>query len=484
MAIPQAPESRRPDRHPEAARVARDRVLCAMVARRHPAGRGGARGADRAVAREARRPFPMLARAPRRPAARAPTPLAERLVDDDRRRAAGGAGAAGARMRSRPGRHRLQVAIMVADHRTGEILASVGSAAYEADRRQGFVDMTRATRSPGSTLKPLIYGLAFDRGLAHPETLIADRPVDFDGYRPQNFDGAFRGEMRVRRGAAMVAEHARGQRRRRAGRAAPDGRAAPRRRRAATAAGRAAGPRRALGGLGLTLEDLMEALCRARRWRRGGDAVGACPARRRRRGRGCWRTRRPGRSPTSCGRRRGRRACAPRGSPGRPGTSYGHRDAWAIGFDGRHVVGVWMGRADGTPVPGAFGGELAAPVLFRAFERLGRGSSRCRRRRAATLIVGTAALPPPLRRFGREAVAEPDGADDRLSARRRGGRGRRAWPARQRRDRALHLARRRPPGGPDAPARDLDRRRSARGFSALSVIDAEGRSARAEVELR
>ena len=54
--------------------------------------------------------------------------------------------------------------------------------------------MTQALRSPGSTLKPLIYGLAFDRGLAHPETLIADRPTDFDGYRAA--------ELRRRRSAA------------------------------------------------------------------------------------------------------------------------------------------------------------------------------------------------------------------------------------------------------------------------------------------
>ena len=52
------------------------------------------------------------------------------------------------------------------------------------------------------------------------------------------------------------------------------------------------------------------------------------------------------------------------------GTSYGHRDAWAIGYDGRHVIGVWMGRPDGTPVPGVFGADLAAPVLFQAFARL------------------------------------------------------------------------------------------------------------------
>ena len=71
---------------------------------------------------------------------------------------------------------------------TGEILASVGSAGLFDERRDGFVDMTRAVRSPGSTLKPLIYGLAFELGLAHPETLIEDRPIDFAGYAPANFD--------------------------------------------------------------------------------------------------------------------------------------------------------------------------------------------------------------------------------------------------------------------------------------------------------
>ena len=64
------------------------------------------------------------------------------------------------------------------------------------------------------------------------------------------------------------------------------------------------------------------------------------------------------------------------------GTSYGHRDTWAIGFDGKHVAGVWIGRPDGTPVPGAFGAEVAAPVLFEVFQRdrAGDDSSRARRR--------------------------------------------------------------------------------------------------------
>ena len=102
------------------------------------------------------------------------------------------------------------------------------------------------------------------------------------------------------------------------------------------------------------------------------------------------------------------------------GTSYGHRDAWAVGFDGRYVVGVWMGRADGTPVPGAFGGDLAAPVMFAAFQRIGRRRSPCPPPPPATLLVANAELPRPLQRFdgrGAEVAAgapqiafPPDGA--------------------------------------------------------------------------
>src|SRR5690606_16214480 len=79
---------------------------------------------------------------------------------------------------------KLSIAILVADHQSGAILASVGSAGLFDSARRGYVDMTRALRSPGSTLKPLIYGLAFELGLAHPESLIEDRPTGFGFYAP------------------------------------------------------------------------------------------------------------------------------------------------------------------------------------------------------------------------------------------------------------------------------------------------------------
>jgi penicillin-binding protein 1C len=57
----------------------------------------------------------------------------------------------------------------------------------------------------------------------------------------------------------------------------------------------------------------------------------------------------------------------PRGIAWKTGTSWGGRDAWALGFDRVHVAGVWVGRPDGTPLPGALGARLALPLLARVF---------------------------------------------------------------------------------------------------------------------
>jgi penicillin-binding protein 1C len=80
------------------------------------------------------------------------------------------------------------------------------------------------------------------------------------------------------------------------------------------------------------------------------------------------------------------------------GTSYGYRDAWSIGFDGKHTIGVWVGRPDGAPVPGLVGREAAAPILFDAFARLGPPAS-LPRPPAGVLMTSNAKLPPPLRHF-------------------------------------------------------------------------------------
>ncbi|MGV6849327.1 MAG: transglycosylase domain-containing protein, partial [Marinibacterium sp.] len=194
VALPQAPTSRRPDRHGPAARAARNRVLDRAAAA------GLVSLADLDV--EKARPLPSVLRGFPRYAAH----LADQVRAEDPARRVFDLTIDGALQErlealaadaARQGGPRLSSAIVVADHQTGEILASVGSAGYGA-ARQGYVDMTRAKRSPGSTLKPLVYGLAFDAGLAHPETVIRDAPVNFDGYAPQNFDGRYRGDVRIR----------------------------------------------------------------------------------------------------------------------------------------------------------------------------------------------------------------------------------------------------------------------------------------------
>jgi penicillin-binding protein 1C len=91
------------------------------------------------------------------------------------------------------------------------------------------------------------------------------------------------------------------------------------------------------------------------------------------------------------------------GTPGRiafkTGTSYGYRDAWSIGFDGKHTIGVWVGRPDGAPVPGLVGRIAAAPILFDAFARLGAPPAALPRAPKGVLVTSSAKLPPPLKRF-------------------------------------------------------------------------------------
>jgi penicillin-binding protein 1C len=87
------------------------------------------------------------------------------------------------------------------------------------------------------------------------------------------------------------------------------------------------------------------------------------------------------------------------------GTSYGYRDAWAVGFDGRYTIGVWVGRPDGAPVPGLYGRAAAAPILFDAFARTGKLPAALPRAPKGVLIVSTTKLPPPLQHF------RPNGLD-------------------------------------------------------------------------
>ncbi|MFY0682190.1 MAG: penicillin-binding protein 1C [Thalassovita sp.] len=481
VALPQAPEGRRPDRYPDRALAARERVLHRMVAAQVLTAEN-VEGATRDPIPKQRLAFPALA-----------PHVADRMrqqnpdhqrhnVSLDRALQSQLQDLAQQALIGLP--ERMSIAILAADHTTGEILASVGSGGYLPGRGQGFVDMTQALRSPGSTLKPLVYALGMDQGLIHPETLIDDRPIAFGSYAPQNFDGQYRGELKVAEAlrlslnipvVALVEE------------IGPPRLVAAMQRAGMTPviAGREPGLAVALGGVGVTLQDLVGLYAGLAQGGRSqtlhlGDSletkvqfVGAAPA---------WQV---GHILSGL--------LPPKGAitgdlAYKTGTSYGHRDAWAVGYDGTHVIGVWMGRPDGTPVPGVFGGDLAAPVLFESFGRLKPRFEPLPVPPPETLLVRTAQLPQALQRFrSRHAVFQaapdapklafpPDGAAleleaDRLVVKLRDGAPPFTWLAN------------------GVPVLTGVHRREAEldgvgaGFMRLTVIDAEGRSDRVQIRI-
>src|SRR6202030_4425629 len=196
VALPQSPETRRLDRYPEAARAARDRVLDRMVEN----GRISEEDASSAKAvpvPRLRKPMPILAphSADSAIAAVKDASVIALTLDAGLQKVL----EALARDRAIALGPNISVAILAVDNASGEVLARVGSPDYFDDARAGQVDMTRALRSPGSTLKPFIYGLAFEDGFVHPESLIDDRPIRFGSYAPENFDMTFQGTVPVRK---------------------------------------------------------------------------------------------------------------------------------------------------------------------------------------------------------------------------------------------------------------------------------------------
>jgi len=397
IALPQSPETRRPDRHYDAALTARNRVLARLTSQ-------GALAADeaRAALGETLPPdrlaFPAIAaHLADRVHLGQPDQARHHLTLDKTLQSA---------LELLASRHvsalggGVSAAILVMDHRSGQILASVGSAGYLDVQKQGFVDMTLAVRSPGSTLKPLIYGLAFDSGRAHPETLIEDRPIAFGSYAPQNFDKRFHGTLTLREAlqyslnipaVALLQD------------IGPQNLMARMRRAGVNPqlpAGEVPGLAIGLGGVGLTLVDLVTLYGGIAR---GGvaiaprvdlDQAAATTAMKPLiSAESAWQV---GHILTGV---KGPDLSPQNGLAYKTGTSYGYRDAWAIGFDGRHVIGVWVGRPDGASVPGMMGAELAAPLLFDAFSRLKPVLDPLPAPPPAVLTVSNAELPAQLQNF-------------------------------------------------------------------------------------
>ncbi|MDX2201980.1 MAG: penicillin-binding protein 1C [Hyphomicrobiaceae bacterium] len=402
VALPQSPKLRRPDRFPETARRARDRVLARAAAR----GLITAEEMRRAMAERvpaARRPFPMLApHAADHALEAAKGRLVHRLTLDAAVQRSLEALVA-EHVGGGPGR--LSAAVVAVDHRTGEIIASVGSPGYLDEARAGAVDMTKAVRSPGSTLKPLVYGLAFEAGLAHPETLIEDRPARFGVYVPKNFDQDWHGTVSVRLALAQSLNIPAVKTLDALGPARLYARLSQAGANPVLPRGAEPSLAMALGGLGMRLTDLARLYAGLARQ---GDVVALRISR----------DTAPETVPEGQPRLLSpvaawyvtdilRNAPAPlNAKPGeiayKTGTSYGFRDAWAAGYDGRHTVAVWVGRPDATATPGLTGRSSAAPILFDAFARIARRREPLPPAPLGVITTRAEPLPMALRRF-REA---------------------------------------------------------------------------------
>ena len=409
VALPQSPVKQRPDRHAIRAAKGRDKVLARMVSE------GIVTQGDADVARRegvpfARQTMPLMAPhlsvrlKQRSHATRIVTTLDANLQGAVERMAAQeqpyfGDGTA--------------LAIVVIDNRTRNVLAYLGGVNYWGP--SGQVDLAQRWRSPGSALKPFIYGLAFDNLILHPASLMTDAPTMFGDYAPKDFEGTFQGavsasealRMSLNIPAVMTLE-----------RVGPLAFTTTLENAGARLAFPAGGDTPslpvALGGLGISLADITMLYSGIAN---GGEArnlryvegtpdapdhrlfgpVAAFYLKQILRG-----------VALPDGWAMGQGLTRQRAIAFKTGTSYGYRDAWSVGFSNDYTVGVWVGRADGSPRAGHVGRESAAPILLKTFELLPPDvHSDDPPPVGAILTNQNDQLPPSMRVFRRETAPAP-----------------------------------------------------------------------------
>jgi penicillin-binding protein 1C len=355
VALPRRPEALRPDRHPAAAKRLRDRILALAEQR-------GLLSPAEAAAAQAepvpRHRFPMPRVLPQLLAAIHHPPTLHTSIDPVIQAAVDTA--AQAALTGLP--PRVALAVMVADLRSRRLTA-VWLGDWNDATRAGRTDLTRALRSPGSTLKPFLYALAFANGLAHPDTLLADTPEHFGNYGPEDFTGRFAGRViaaeALRRSLNLPA----------VGLLARYG--ALRFSAALTAAGtplvlpRGAAPSLPiiLGGAGLSMRQLMALYA-------GLATDGRVQPLRLFDGPSTRRSLLPPAAAETVAdilTRPFPGEATARGIAWKTGTSWGDRDNWAFGFDRTHLIGVWVGRPDGTAMDSGAAADHALPILARLF---------------------------------------------------------------------------------------------------------------------
>lgn len=368
--LPQAPSRLRPDRHPQRAQEARDKVLRRLAEFQvwpQPAVDEALEEPLLLAPRLEPSLAPLLARRLNRPDS---PPLIRTTLDATLQR----------RLedlllgwRARLPEH-TSAAILVVEEETMAVRAYLGSVDINDTKRFGHVDMISALRSPGSTLKPFLYGMALDDGLIHSESLLQDVPRRYGDYRPGNFSMGFTGAVPASTALSSSLNLP------------------------AVQLLEAYGPKRfaaqmRIGGVPLALPALAEpnlALILGGAGSRLEDLVSGYSAFARDGKSATLRLQpddtlreRPMLSPGSAWIIR--RILSGQARPDRDpraelvqrpvlawktGTSYGFRDAWAIGVGPRYLIGVWIGRPDGTPVPGQFGLASAAPLMLQVHDVL------------------------------------------------------------------------------------------------------------------
>jgi penicillin-binding protein 1C len=409
VALPQSPERVRPDRNPVFAKAARDHVLARLeeegVLNRTALAELGSEPVP-----ERRQEAPMVA-AHLAERLRAADPAAVEIrttIDGSLQR---GLEALVARRQNEleSGATIALIAVHNSDH---AVRGYVGSTDILDVSRHGPIDMITAVRSPGSTLKPFIYGLAFDGLLIHPETIMVDRPMRFGDYAPKNFDNRFHGEVTAREAlqmslnlpaVALLDRIGPLELARRFGLSGVTLRL--------PAEAPQPGLPIALGGVGVTLQDLATLYVglanrgvtqplRFRMDQEEGDKQSLMSPL------AAWYVTHiledmpppPNRLIASDGRRQRQIAY-------KTGTSYGFRDAWAIGYDREWTIGVWVGRPDGSFSPGRLGRDAAAPLLYEAFDLLPAPTGNAALMKpagaapAGAILASNGELPPNLRRF-------------------------------------------------------------------------------------
>ncbi len=368
--LPQAPSRLRPDRHPQRAQAARDKVLRRLAHYQvWPQQQLGEAMQEPLLLAPRQEPAlaPLLARRLNR---RDSPPLIRTYIDAALQRRLEDL-LLGWRAKLP---ERTSAAIVVVESQNMAVRAYLGSVDFGDERRFGQVDMISAMRSPGSTLKPFLYGMALDAGLIHSESLLQDVPRRYGDYRPGNFSAGFSGAVAASSALALSLNLPAVQLLEAYG---------PKRFAAQMRSGgvpltlpNLAEPNLSmiLGGVGSRLEDLVSGYSA---FARNGKSANLrlqprepLYERRLLSPGSAWIVRRilsgqarPDRDPSAELVQRPVLAW-------KTGTSYGFRDAWSIGVGPRYLIGIWIGRPDGTPVPGQFGLASAAPLMLQVHDLL------------------------------------------------------------------------------------------------------------------